>query len=76
MKDIRANSRSYLLFSDFDQTLSFHDSGNVLSEILGVHDFQRSRRGAFQHSPGAAGRRTRLSSAARSGVPQSARAST
>ena len=40
MQDIRATSRSYLLFSDFDQTLSFHDSGKVLSGILGVHGFQ------------------------------------
>jgi 2-hydroxy-3-keto-5-methylthiopentenyl-1-phosphate phosphatase len=40
MNDIRGNSRKYLLFSDFDQTLSFHDSGNVLSDILGVRDFQ------------------------------------
>ena len=40
MKNSRANSRSYLLFSDFDQTLSFHDSGNVLSDILGVNNFQ------------------------------------
>jgi HAD superfamily phosphoserine phosphatase-like hydrolase len=39
MKDTRANSRRYLLFSDFDQTLSFHDSGRVLSEILGVDNF-------------------------------------
>src|SRR5258707_914971 len=39
MKDTRANSRSYLLFSDFDQTLSFHDSGNVLSDILCVSNF-------------------------------------
>jgi len=29
-------SRQYLLISDFDQTLSFHDSGLVLGEILGV----------------------------------------
>src|SRR5206468_3083467 len=39
MKDVRANSRSYLLFSDFDQTLSFHDSGKVLADIIGVKDF-------------------------------------
>lgn len=38
MKDVRA-TRSYLLFSDFDQTLSFHDSGNVLAEMIGVKDF-------------------------------------
>jgi len=39
MKDVRASNRSYLLFSDFDQTLSFHDSGNVLAGIIGVDDF-------------------------------------
>jgi phosphoserine phosphatase len=27
--------------SDFDQTLSFNDSGYVLAELLGVHDFER-----------------------------------
>lgn len=33
-------SKRYLLISDFDQTLSFHDSGLVLSEMLGIRDFQ------------------------------------
>jgi HAD superfamily phosphoserine phosphatase-like hydrolase len=33
-------SNNYLLFSDFDQTLSFHDSGNVLSELLGISNFR------------------------------------
>ena len=33
-------SRHYLVASDFDQTLSFNDSGLVLSEILGIPDFQ------------------------------------
>jgi phosphoserine phosphatase len=32
--------RHYLLASDFDQTLSFNDSGVVLSELLGVSGFQ------------------------------------
>jgi len=32
-------NREYLLISDFDQTLSFRDSGVVLSEILGVSGF-------------------------------------
>jgi phosphoserine phosphatase len=32
-------TRHYLLASDFDQTLSFHDSGRVLAEMLGVQDF-------------------------------------
>jgi len=30
----------YLLVSDFDQTLSFNDSGHVLAEMLGIPDFQ------------------------------------
>ena len=29
----------YLIASDFDKTLSFNDSGLVLSEIIGVADF-------------------------------------
>src|SRR3984893_6447511 len=33
-------SRQYLLISDFDQTLSFHDSGLVLGEILGISDLR------------------------------------
>ena len=32
--------RDYLFISDFDQTLSFNDSGLVLSELLGVSDFE------------------------------------
>ena len=32
-------TRHFLLASDFDQTLSFHDSGRVLAEMLGVRDF-------------------------------------
>src|SRR6185503_18893957 len=32
--------RQYLLVSDFDQTLSFNDSGNVLSELLGLSGFE------------------------------------
>jgi len=34
-------TKHYLLASDFDQTLSFNDSGHVLSEILGVRDFEQ-----------------------------------
>jgi 2-hydroxy-3-keto-5-methylthiopentenyl-1-phosphate phosphatase len=30
----------YLIASDFDQTLSFHDSGLVLSELIGVSNFR------------------------------------
>ena len=32
--------KKYLLASDFDQTLSFNDSGLVLSELLGVPGFR------------------------------------
>lgn len=32
--------KDYLLISDFDQTLSFKDSGIVLSEMLGIAGFQ------------------------------------
>src|SRR5271155_5895218 len=33
-------SKRFLLASDFDQTLSFKDSGLVLSELLGIFGFQ------------------------------------
>jgi 2-hydroxy-3-keto-5-methylthiopentenyl-1-phosphate phosphatase len=32
--------KQYLLASDFDQTLSFNDSGIVLSQLLGISDFE------------------------------------
>src|SRR5438876_9522002 len=32
-------AKQYLLASDFDQTLSFNDSGQVLSEVLGASGF-------------------------------------
>ena len=32
--------KHYLLASDFDQTLSFNDSGIVLSEMLGISSFR------------------------------------
>ncbi|HLJ50975.1 MAG TPA: hypothetical protein VKU01_33435 [Bryobacteraceae bacterium] len=33
-------TKDYLLVSDFDQTLSFNDSGIVLSELIGIHGFR------------------------------------
>src|ERR1700722_17057412 len=33
--------KHYLLASDFDQTLSFNDSGLVLSEMLGISGFEQ-----------------------------------
>ena len=35
------NGFSYLLASDFDQTLSFNDSGYVLCDLLGIHGFEQ-----------------------------------
>lgn len=37
--------KHYLLASDFDQTLSFNDSGIILSEVLGVADFREKVQG-------------------------------
>src|SRR5215470_16799220 len=37
--------RQFLLASDFDQTLSFNDSGVVLSELIGFHDFHDKVKG-------------------------------
>ena len=39
MKNSLSNTKIYLVASDFDQTLSFNDSGRVLSEILGISGF-------------------------------------
>lgn len=33
--------KHYLLASDFDQTLSFNDSGHALSELIGATDFEQ-----------------------------------
>lgn len=41
---VNANRKLYLLASDFDHTLSFNDSGLVLSEMLGVHAFEEKVR--------------------------------
>src|ERR1700752_5100228 len=37
--------KHYLVASDFDQTLSFNDSGLVLSELIGVSHFQQKVEG-------------------------------
>ena len=36
VKDKGSPKRRYILASDFDQTLSFNDSGYVLAELLGI----------------------------------------
>jgi HAD superfamily phosphoserine phosphatase-like hydrolase len=40
MKTTTPPPRHYLVASDFDQTLSFNDSGAVLSELIGAYDFE------------------------------------
>jgi hypothetical protein len=48
MKNQVNSDRPYLLASDFDQTLSFNDSGIVLSELLGRSGFQEKVAGMAQ----------------------------
>jgi HAD superfamily phosphoserine phosphatase-like hydrolase len=36
---VQNDTKDYLLVSDFDQTLSFNDSGIVLSELMGIQGF-------------------------------------
>jgi len=38
-------TRNFLLASDFDQTLSFNDSGVVLIELIGFHGFRDKVKG-------------------------------
>ena len=59
----------YLVASDFDQTLSFNDSGRVLADIVGIRDFEEKVHGLASRAPRAAGRRARLPVAPRSRVP-------
>jgi phosphoserine phosphatase len=44
----RITKNEYLIASDFDKTLSFNDSGLVLSEIMGVPDFEEKVDGLAQ----------------------------
>ena len=37
---MNTGARDYLLVSDFDQTLSFNDSGVVLSDMIGISGFR------------------------------------
>jgi HAD superfamily phosphoserine phosphatase-like hydrolase len=48
MRDFENRSKEYLLVSDFDQTLSFNDSGIVLSELLGISGFAERIAGLSQ----------------------------
>src|SRR5436305_2489188 len=45
MLDKMVFPKHYLLASDFDQTLSFNDSGIVLSELLGTSGFKEKVKG-------------------------------
>src|SRR5450432_2191718 len=48
VKETCTLSKQYLLISDFDQTLSFNDSGIVLSKMLGITGFQDKIAGLSQ----------------------------
>jgi phosphoserine phosphatase len=43
-------SRHFLLASDFDQTLSFNDSGIVLSELMGISGYEQKVEGLAKSS--------------------------
>jgi 2-hydroxy-3-keto-5-methylthiopentenyl-1-phosphate phosphatase len=45
MSDPTLAAKKFLLVSDFDQTLSFHDSGLVLAEMLGLRNFEQKAAG-------------------------------
>ena len=45
MANRSAVTRHYLVASDFDQTLSFNDSGRVLSEIVGIRGLDENGAG-------------------------------
>ena len=47
MADFQPHKKRFILASDFDQTLSFNDSGYVLSELLGIpaSEYQRKIEG-------------------------------
>ena len=48
MSEPNEATKRFLFASDFDQTLSFHDSGLVLAELLGVSDFDQKVAGLAQ----------------------------
>src|ERR1017187_4978976 len=48
---ITTHPKHYLLASDFDQTLSFNDSGLVLSKLLGISEFQDRVAGLARSNP-------------------------
>jgi HAD superfamily phosphoserine phosphatase-like hydrolase len=45
MMTANIRSKHFLVASDFDQTLSFNDSGQVLSELIGASEFQQKVEG-------------------------------
>jgi 2-hydroxy-3-keto-5-methylthiopentenyl-1-phosphate phosphatase len=45
MATLETRAKEHLFVSDFDQTLSFNDSGLVLSELIGVRGFMERIRG-------------------------------
>ena len=49
--ETETRAKDYLFISDFDQTLSFHDSGIVLSDLIGAPDFAEKIAGLIRINP-------------------------
>ncbi|MBK9407368.1 MAG: haloacid dehalogenase-like hydrolase [Gemmatimonadetes bacterium] len=47
---VSTTTRHFLLASDFDQTLSFNDSGHVLAELLGISGYEAKVEGLARSS--------------------------
>ncbi len=60
--------KHYLLASDFDQTLSFKDSGLVLSELLGISGFEDRVAGLAQSNLVQQGGELAVADSSRSGI--------
>ena len=69
-------TKQYLLASDFDQTLSFNDSGVVLSELIGFDSFHDKVAGLVEDEPRPAGCGALVPDSARSGISAAYDAST
>jgi hypothetical protein len=71
--ELESHAKQYVFMTDFDQTVSFNDSGLVLSEILGISGFARRVAGLSKTHLGSAGRRACLPAAARPRLPELSR---
>ena len=71
MRNRPANTKRYLVASDFDQTLSFNDSGRVLSEIMGISGLDEKMNGLAKANLVQQGAELAYLLEARPGIPES-----